>query len=134
MKKLYSRLHPAHVCANHPTLIEQAIYMGEGLAKPKLYRVKGSNKLWDSKTPYEEEAERPSERSRPRYISLVTDTESEYKKVFSKLNPARIGANHPTPFKQANPHGRRHVTVNGRVLATSGIKKFQCQVKHRETQ
>ena len=69
MKKLYSRLHPAHVCANHPTLIEQAIYMGEGLAKPKLYRVKGSNKLWDSKTPYEEEAERPSEWSRPQYSS-----------------------------------------------------------------
>ena len=104
MKKLYSRLHPAHVCANCPTLMEQAIYMGEGLAKPKLYRVKGFNKLWDSKTPYEEEAERPSERSRPRYISLVTDTESEYKKVFSKLNPARIGANRPTQTEGGNQH------------------------------
>ena len=107
--------------------------MGAGLAKPKLYRVKGFNNLWDSKKHMKRKRRYPVN-GQAHNIPLVIDTESEYKKIFSKLNPARIGANHPTPFKQANPHGRRHVTVNGRVLATSGIKKFQFQVKHRETQ
>ena len=132
-RKLYSRLNPAYVCANPQTLIKQAVYMGAGLAKPKLYRVKGFNNLWDSKKHMKRKRRYPVN-GQAHNIPLVIDTESEYKKVFLKLNPARIGANHPTPFKQANPHGRRHVTVNGRVLATSGIKKFQFQVKHRETQ
>ena len=37
----FLKLNPAHVCTHHPTPTEQANHMGEGLVQPHFEKVKG---------------------------------------------------------------------------------------------
>ena len=74
-------------------------------------------------------------KGRGQNIPLVTDTKKGCtRKLFSKLNPARVCADHPTPMEQATHTGEGLVQPNfdevkGGFPSTSGIKKYHIKRK-----
>ena len=105
-KKASSKLNPARVCADHPTPMEHATHTGEGLVQVNFDEVK-----WVFHHPlgFKNTILRGSRgdpvKGRGKNIPLVTNTRSGLctRKLFSKLNPARVCEDHLTPTEQA-PH------------------------------
>ena len=116
--------------------MEEVTHTGEGLIQPNLTKSSGvfQQPLGLKNTILRGSRGRPGERSRPEYSSSDQYRIRVALKLFTKLNPARVCVNHPTPMEQVTHTGEGLVQpkfdkVSWGFPSTSGIKEYHTKRK-----